>query len=285
MLPRRTPPTRTRRSVELVSPESQADRKAQAHGFGELVLPAPSTAVLIPSRLAATRLPRKPLLEIAGQPMIVHVWRRAVEAAVGPVWVACAEPEIAEAVRAAGGEAVLTDPDLPSGTDRVHQAIARLNAERRFDRIVNLQGDMPTLDPRVLALVLEALDRLGCDIGTLARPTEDQHERDDPNVVKAVVSPTPHLPGLGRALYFTRATCPSGPGPVLHHIGIYAFGRDSLARFCALPPSPLERRERLEQLRALEAGMSIGVRLVDAVPFGVDTPGDLEKARRMLEVP
>jgi 3-deoxy-manno-octulosonate cytidylyltransferase (CMP-KDO synthetase) len=283
VLPRRTPPTRTRRSVERGSPESQADPKAQAHRIGEFALPAPSTAVLIPSRLAATRLPRKPLLEIAGEPMIVHVWRRAIEAAVGPVWVACAEAEIADAVRAAGGEAVLTDPELPSGTDRVNQAIARLDPERRFARIINLQGDMPTLDPRILALVLEPLDRLGCDIGTLANPTEDPHERDDPSVVKAVVSMVADEPDLGRALYFTRATAPSGPGPVLHHIGIYAFGRDSLARLCALPPSPLERRERLEQLRALEAGMSIGVRLVDAVPFGVDTPADLEKARRMLE--
>lgn len=248
-------------------------------------MPATSTAVLIPSRLAATRLPRKPLLEIGGVPMIVHVWRRAVEAAVGPVWVACADAEIAHAIRTAGGEAVLTDPDLPSGTDRVNQAINRLDPERRYDRVINLQGDMPTLDPRVLALVLEPLDRLGCDIGTLANPTDDPHERDDTNVVKAVVSASADLPDLGRALYFTRATAPAGPGPVLHHIGIYAFDRASLARFCALPPSPLERRERLEQLRALEAGMSIGVRLVGAVPFGVDTPADLAKARRMLEAP
>lgn len=242
-----------------------------------------STAVVIPSRLAATRLPCKPLLELAGAPMIVQVWRRAVAAAVGPVWVAGAEPEIVAAIHAAGGTAVLTDPGLPSGTDRVNAALAAIDPERRFRRIINLQGDMPTLDPAVLGLVLEPLDRLGCDIATLANPTEDAHERADPNVVKAVVSIDPARPQLGRALYFTRATAPSGPGPVLHHIGIYAFTRASLERFCALPPSPLERRERLEQLRALEAGMSIGVRLVDAVPFGVDTPADLERARRILE--
>lgn len=246
---------------------------------------APTTAVLIPARLASTRLPGKPLAPIAGEPMIVHVWRRAIEAAVGPVWVACAEAEIAEAVRAAGGAAVLTEPALPSGTDRIFQALERIDPERRIARVVNLQGDMPTLDPAVLRLVLEPQDRLGCDIGTLANPTEDPHERDDPNVVKAIVSFPAGEPRLGRALYFTRASAPSGPGPVLHHIGIYAFGRDQLARFCALPPSPLERRERLEQLRALEAGMTIGVRLVDAVPFGVDTPADLEKARRILERP
>ncbi len=246
-------------------------------------MPPSPTAVLIPSRLAATRLPRKPLLELAGVPMIVQVWRRAVEARVGPVWVACAEPEIAAVVRSAGGEAVLTDPLLPSGTDRINAALATVDPERRFTRVVNLQGDMPTLDPRVLALVLEPLEQLDCAIGTLANPTEDPHERDDPNVVKAVVSVDPARPALGRALYFTRASAPSGPGPVLHHIGIYAFTRASLERFCALPPSPLERRERLEQLRALEAGMSIGVRLVDAVPFGVDTAADLERARRILE--
>lgn len=248
-------------------------------------MPPPPTAVLIPSRLAATRLPRKPLLELAGVPMIVHVWRRAVEAALGPVWVACADAEIAAAVRAAGGEAVVTDPALPSGTDRINAALAAIDPGRRFARVVNLQGDMPTLEPRVLGLVLEPLEQLGCDIGTLANPTEDPHERDDPNVVKAVVSLDPARPGLGRALYFTRASAPSGPGPVLHHIGIYAFTRASLERFCALAQSPLERRERLEQLRALEAGMSIGVRLVDAVPFGVDTPADLERARRILEAP
>lgn len=241
------------------------------------------TIVLIPARLGSTRLPNKPLAEIAGAPMIVQVWRRAREAGVGPVVVACAEPAIADAVRAAGGEAVLTDPELPSGTDRIFAALRAVDPERRFARVVNLQGDLPTLDPVALRQVLEPLDRLGSDIGTLANATEDEHDRSDPNVVKAVVAFDPAQPLLGRALYFTRATAPTGPGPVWHHIGIYAFTRDALERFAALPPSPLEQRERLEQLRALENGMSIGVRLVDAVPFGVDTSADLEKARRILE--
>lgn len=241
------------------------------------------TIVLIPARLGSTRLPNKPLAEIAGAPMIVQVWRRAREAGVGPVVVACAEPAIADAVRAAGGEAVLTDPELPSGTDRIFAALRAVDPERRFARVVNLQGDLPTLDPVALRQVLEPLDRLGSDIGTLANATEDEHDRSDPNVVKAVVAFDPAQPLLGRALYFTRATAPTGPGPVWHHIGIYAFTREALERFAALEPSPLEQRERLEQLRALENGMSIGVRLVDAVPFGVDTPGDLAKARRILE--
>jgi 3-deoxy-manno-octulosonate cytidylyltransferase (CMP-KDO synthetase) len=241
------------------------------------------TIVLIPARLASTRLPDKPLAPIAGEPMIVHVWRRAMAAGVGPVVVACAEEAIARAVRAAGGEAVLTDPALPSGTDRIFQALTRLDPERRFQRVVNLQGDLPTLDPSALRHVLEPLDRLGTDLATLANPTDDPHEIADPNVVKAVISFDAERPELGRALYFTRASAPSGPGPVWHHIGIYAFRRDALERFAALPPSPLEERERLEQLRALEHGMTIGVRLVDVVPFGVDTPADLAKARRLLE--
>ena len=203
--------------------------------------------------------------------------------AVGPVVVACAEPAIAEAVRAAGGDAVLTAPGLPSGTDRIFAALQSVDPERRFARVVNLQGDLPTLEPNAVRQVLEPLEVLGTDMATLANATEDEHDVRDPNVVKAVVSFDGRHPELGRALYFTRATVPSGPGPVWHHIGIYAFTRDALERFAALPPSPLEQRERLEQLRALENGLSIGVRLVDAVPFGVDTPADLEKARRLLE--
>lgn len=239
--------------------------------------------VLIPARMRSERLPGKPLAPIAGLPMIVHVWQRAVAAGVGPVVVACAEAEIAEAVRAAGGEAVMTDPALPSGTDRIFAALGAVDPERRYGRVINLQGDLPTLEPAALRHVLEPLDRLGADIGTLANATDDEHDRTDPNVVKAVVSFLPEAPELGRALYFTRASAPSGPGPVHHHIGIYAFDRAVLERFASLPPSPLERREKLEQLRALEHGMSIGVRLVDVVPFGVDTPADLEKARRILE--
>ncbi|MFL5334160.1 MAG: 3-deoxy-manno-octulosonate cytidylyltransferase [Geminicoccaceae bacterium] len=241
------------------------------------------TIVLIPARLGSTRLPGKPLAPIAGEPMIVHVWRRAHEAGVGPVVVACAEPAIAEAVRAGGGDAVLTDPDLPSGTDRICAALRSVDPERRFGRVVNLQGDLPTLDPAAVRQVLEPLQELGTDMATLANATLDEHERHDPNVVKAVISFDQGRPELGRALYFTRATAPVGPGPVWHHIGIYGFRREVLERFAALPPSPLEQRERLEQLRALENGMTIGVRLVEAVPFGVDTPADLEKARRILE--
>jgi 3-deoxy-manno-octulosonate cytidylyltransferase (CMP-KDO synthetase) len=241
------------------------------------------TVVLIPARLAATRLPDKPLLPIAGLPMIVHVWRRAVEADLGPVVVACAEQVIADAVRAAGGEAVLTDPALPSGTDRIHQALGRLDPERRYELVVNVQGDLPVLEPAALRRVVEPIRLLGTDMGTLASPTEDEEERANPNVVKAVASFTEEDPTLGRALYFTRATAPTGPGPVWHHIGIYAYTRAALERFATLRPSPLERRERLEQLRALENGMTIGVRLVDTVPFGVDTPADLERARAILE--
>lgn len=241
------------------------------------------TIVLIPARLGSTRLPDKPLAMIAGEPMIVQVWRRACDAEVGPVVVACAEAVIAEAVRAAGGEAVMTDPALPSGTDRIFAALQAVDPERRFTRVVNLQGDLPTLDPQAVRQVLEPLEQLGTEMATLANATLDEHDRTDPNVVKAVVSFDPVRPRLGRALYFTRATAPAGPGPVWHHIGIYAFTREALERFAALPPSPLEQREKLEQLRGLENGMSIGVRVVDAVPFGVDTPADLEKARRILE--
>jgi 3-deoxy-manno-octulosonate cytidylyltransferase (CMP-KDO synthetase) len=240
------------------------------------------TIVLIPARLRSTRLPDKPLLEIGGVPMIVQVWRRASAAAVGPVVVACAEAAIAAAVEAHGGTAVLTDPDLPSGTDRIFQALGRIDPDRRFARVINLQGDLPTLDPAAIRSALAPLEELGTDLGTLAVATEDPKEMADPNVVKAVIAFDPARPRLGRALYFTRATAPSGEGPVYHHIGIYAFTRAALERFATLPPSPLERRERLEQLRALEAGLSIGVALVDTNPLGVDTPDDLERARREL---
>ena len=243
---------------------------------------SPPTVVMIPARLRATRLPDKPLAEIAGAPMIVHVWRRACAAAVGPVIVACAEPVIAEAVEAHGGTAVLTDPELPSGTDRIFQALGRIDPERRFARVINLQGDLPTLEPAAIHSVLEPLELLGTDMGTLAVATEDPLDKADPNVVKAIVAFDPARPRLGRALYFTRAPAPSGDGPVYHHIGIYAFCRPALDHFAILPPSALERRERLEQLRALEAGMSIGLALVDTTPLGVDTPDDLERARKEL---
>lgn len=241
--------------------------------------PAYSVLVVVPARLAATRLPRKPLVEIAGEPMILHVWRRGVEAGLGPVVVAAADAEIAFAVEAAGGHAVLTDPELPSGTDRVLAAVEELDPGRTIDLVVNLQGDMPEVDPDYLALALAPVIEDGCDIGTLVVETDDPDERADPSCVKAVVSFSDQARSRGHALYFTRAPAPSGPGPLYHHVGIYGFRRDALEHFCDLPPSALERRERLEQLRALEAGMRIGVRRVPVAPPGIDTPDDLAAAR------
>lgn len=243
------------------------------------------TIVLIPARLAATRLPGKPLAPIAGEPMIVHVWRRAIDSGLGRVVVAAGDPPIVEAVTRAGGEAVLVPDDVPSGTDRIFRALQRLDPDRRYARIVNLQGDLPTLDPADLARVVEPLDRLDCEMATLAVATDDPDERVRPQVVKVIPSFAPEDPTIGRALYFTRAPAPWGEGPVWHHIGIYAFGRAALERFCMLPASPLELREKLEQLRALEAGMRIGVKLIESAPFGVDTPEDLDRARRLLERP
>jgi 3-deoxy-manno-octulosonate cytidylyltransferase (CMP-KDO synthetase) len=241
-----------------------------------------ATIVLIPARLRSQRLPNKPLAEIGGAPMIVQVWRRACEAGVGPVVVACAEPEIAAAVEAHGGKGVLTDPDLPSGTDRIFQALRQIDPEGRFERVINLQGDLPTLDPAAIRAVITPIDQLRTDLGTLATAIDDPEERDNPNVVKPVIASDPEHPGLGRALYFSRATVPSGEGPVYHHIGIYAYRRAALERLAVLPPSPLELRERLEQLRALENGLTIGVALVDTIPLGVDTPKDLERARALF---
>jgi 3-deoxy-manno-octulosonate cytidylyltransferase (CMP-KDO synthetase) len=235
--------------------------------------------VLIPARMASTRLPGKPLADIAGKPMIVRVWEQAMKAGIGPVAVAAAEPEIVAAVEAAGGRAVLTPPDLPSGTDRIFAALKSLDPAGRHDVIVNLQGDLPALDPAYVKAVADALP--GSDMATLAALIDDPADRDNPNVPKPVVAWDADG-RRGRALYFTRATAPTGEGPLFFHIGIYAFTRDALTRFVALPPSPLEKRERLEQLRALEAQMSIAVVRVDSVPLSVDTPADLEKARKLL---
>jgi 3-deoxy-manno-octulosonate cytidylyltransferase (CMP-KDO synthetase) len=238
--------------------------------------------VVIPARLGATRLPRKPLEVIAGEPMIVHVWRRACEADAGPVLVATDSLDIADAIEAAGGRALLTSEDHTSGSDRVHEAICKVDPDRRYDVVVNLQGDLPTLEPELLVACAAPLVEGDADIATLASKITDAAERDDPHVVKVVGTPGAS-PDLLRALYFTRATAPHGEGPLYHHIGLYAFRRHALERFVALPPSVLETRERLEQLRALEAGMTIDVALVDTVPLGVDTPADLERARAMLE--
>ncbi len=242
--------------------------------------PSRNPIVVIPTRMASRRLPGKPLADIHGEPMIVHVWRRAVEAGLGPVVVACAEAEVAEAVRAAGGRAVLTRPDHPSGSDRVFEAVEAVDGERRHDAVVNLQGDLPTIDPPSFAAALGALGG-AADIATIACAIVRPEERDDANVVKAVISLAPGA-RQGRALYFSRAAVPSGDGDIYHHIGIYAFRRSALTRFVSLEPGPLERRERLEQLRALEHGMRIEVALVDTPPLGVDTPADLERARAML---
>ncbi|MEX2643803.1 MAG: 3-deoxy-manno-octulosonate cytidylyltransferase [Acetobacterales bacterium] len=239
-----------------------------------------NACVVIPARLAATRLPRKPLADIGGMPMIVQVWRRAVEADVGPVVVACAEQEVAAAVRDAGGRVAMTDPALPSGSDRVHAALLSFDAAGRYDAVVNIQGDLPTIDPAAVRASLLPLADPAVDIATLVAEIADPAERDNPNVVKAAVAF-----GEGRtarALYFSRTTIPWGEGQHYHHIGLYAYRRAALARFCGLPPGRLEQRERLEQLRALEAGMRIDCALVDTVPLGVDTPADLERARAIL---
>ena len=240
--------------------------------------------VIIPARMASTRLPGKPLADIAGVPMIVRVWRQAVKAGVGPVVVAAAEREIAEAVEQAGGRAVLTDPDLPSGSDRVFAAVEAVDRKWSHDIVVNLQGDLPALDPTHIRAVVEVLAPTGADLATLAAEIEDPADYDNPSVVKPVLS-WDVTGARGRALYFTRARAPSGEGPLFHHVGIYAFRREALSRFVKLTPSPLETREKLEQLRALEAGMTIAVARVDAAPLSVDTPEDLEKARAMLADP
>jgi len=238
--------------------------------------------VVIPARLAASRLPGKPLADIHGEPMIVHVWRRAMAAGIGPVLVAAQEPEIARAIEAAGGVARLTRADHASGSDRVFEAVQAVDPQGRHDVVVNLQGDLPTLQPALIAQVLAPLANPAVDIATLAAEIREPAEMDDPGVVKAVAALAADR-RIARALYFTRARCPAGEGPLFHHIGIYAYRRAALARFVALPPSPLERREKLEQLRALEAGMRIEVALVDTVPLGVDTPADLARARALLQ--
>ena len=243
--------------------------------------PPHNPIVLIPARMASLRLPGKPLADIAGRPMIVHVLERAEAAAIGPVVVACAEPAIADAVESAGGRAVLTRPDHASGSDRIFEALQVIDPAGRHDAVVNLQGDLPTLAPALPAQALALLADPAVDVGTLAAEIADPAERSDPNVVKAVVSCQPGST-QGRALYFTRATAPSGEGPLWHHIGLYAYRREALARFIALPPSPLERRERLEQLRVLEDGMRIEVAFVDTVPLGVDSPAQLVRARALI---
>jgi 3-deoxy-manno-octulosonate cytidylyltransferase (CMP-KDO synthetase) len=236
--------------------------------------------VLIPARMAATRLPGKPLLDIGGLPMIVHVLRRAEEAKIGRVAVATDTPEIAAAVKAHGGTVVMTRPEHPSGSDRIYEALTQLDREGRIEIVVNVQGDLPTIPPEDIRAAVALLDDSQVDIGTLAAEIRRDEEHTNPSVVKLIGSP---LGGQRlRGLYFTRATAPYGDGPRYHHIGLYAYRRQALDRFVKLPPSVLERREKLEQLRALEAGMRIDAAIVNSVPLGVDTPEDLETARKIL---
>ena len=240
------------------------------------------TLLLIPARMAASRLPGKPLADLGGEPMIVHVWRKAMRAAVGRVAVATDSEEIAAVVRAAGGEAVMTRADHPSGSDRIAEAAAKLDPDRRAGIVVNLQGDFPTINPQLISASLGPLAEPAVDIATLAAEITDPEERVAPSVVKAIGTPTAR-PGILRALYFTRATAPTGDGPLYHHIGLYAYRRAALERFVALAPTPLESREKLEQLRALENGMRIDIAIVDEVPRGVDTPADLDRTRARLK--
>ena len=237
--------------------------------------------VVIPARLASTRLPGKPLAHIGDAPMIVQVWRRAVASGVGPVAVACADREIAAVVTAAGGRAVLTRPEHPSGSDRVHEALATLDPGGHHDVVINLQGDLPLIEPAAIRATLDPLADAGVDIATLAAPIRDPAELAAASVVKIAAG---FAPGerVARALYFSRLPVPWGEGEHYHHIGLYAYRRVALERFVALPPGALERRESLEQLRALEAGMHVAVALVDTVPLGVDTPDDLARARALF---
>lgn len=240
--------------------------------------------VLIPTRLGSTRLPGKALTEIAGEPMIVHVWRRGIEADIGPVLVACGDAAIADAIRAVGGEAVLTDPALPTGSDRVQAALAMTDPARRYDIVVVLQGDLPTVDPAVLRVTLPPLDEPEVCISTLATEITDPLELQAPQVVKIALAIRPDRT-TGRALYFSRAVIPGGAGPHYHHVGLYTYRRTALDRYVSLPRGVLEARENLEQLRALEHGMRIDATLIEAEPLGVDTPADLERARSLLATP
>lgn len=238
------------------------------------------TITLIPARMASTRLPGKPMADIAGLPMIVQVLRRAEAARIGRVVVATDTEEIASAVIKAGGEAVMTRPDHPSGSDRIFEALNKADPEGRCRVVVNLQGDLPTIPAQDIRAALLPLADKAVDIATLATEIKKAEEHTNPSVVKLVG--TPAGANRLRALYFTRAAAPANDGPRFHHIGLYAYRREALARFVKLPPSPLELREKLEQLRALEAGMRIDAAIVDTVPLGVDTAEDLETARKML---
>jgi len=237
--------------------------------------------LVIPARMAATRLPGKPLADIHGRPMIAHVLDRAREARIGPLAVACAEEEIAEAARTAGAQALVVADDVPSGTDRVQRAMKALDPAGEYDVVVNLQGDFPTIRPETLRAVLAPLEDPAVDIGTLVCPIANETEARTDSFVKCACAFTGDSM-VAPALYFSRLPIPWGDGPRWHHIGVYAYRRAALDRFVTLPASPLELREKLEQLRALEAGMKISAARVEHGPFGVDTPEDLERARALL---
>jgi len=238
-----------------------------------------STAIVIPARLASTRFPNKPLADIAGKPMIVHVWERAKRANLGEVYVACCESAVEEVVQQHGGQAIMTDPDLPSGTDRIYQAMQELSVDHEV--VINVQGDLPSIDPAVIQSAAGLLEDSAVDIGTLAAKITREEEITNPNVVKIAMA-LDESAKRGRALYFSRSAIPYGEGNYYHHIGLYAYRRSALERFVTLPESSLEKREKLEQLRALEAGMRIDVGVVDAVPLGVDTPEDLEIIKKEI---
>ena len=240
--------------------------------------------IIIPARMAASRLPGKPLADIAGKPMIQHVWERATASGIAPVWVATDDERIADAIYSAGGNAVITRTDHPSGSDRTFEAVELIDPDRRFDVILNLQGDLPELDSQIPATLLAAVETSGAELATLVTPADDA-EVARPQIVKAVIAwdaPPATGPRFGQALYFSRAAVPTGPAAKYHHIGVYGWRRDALERFVSLPPSPLETTERLEQLRALEAGMRIAVAEIDTAPAGVDTADDLDATRRRL---
>ncbi|MDM7981475.1 MAG: 3-deoxy-manno-octulosonate cytidylyltransferase [Rhizobium sp.] len=241
---------------------------------------AAKTLILIPARMASTRLPDKPLADIAGLPMIVQVAKRAQEAEVGRIIVAVDDRRVFDAVEAAGFEVVMTRGDHQSGSDRIFEALTKVDPDGVAEIVINVQGDLPTIDAQTIRAALEPLEDPAVDIATLTVEIEDEQEKTNPNVVKVIGSPLSE--DRLRALYFTRATAPYGAGPLYHHIGLYAYRRAALERFVTLRPSTLEKRESLEQLRALEAGMRIDAQIVKTVPLGVDTPVDLEKARRIL---
>ncbi len=235
--------------------------------------------ILIPARMASSRLPGKPLADIAGEPMIVHVLRRAQAAKIGETVVATDSEAVVAAVEKANGRAIMTRADHASGSDRIYEALAALDPERRIGTVVNVQGDLPTIDPTDIRAALGPLSDPQVDIATIAAIIADPADRTNPNVVK--VSGSTVSPGRFRGTTFTRADA-TGSGPHYHHIGLYAYRRAALERFVKLPPSANEQRDRLEQLRALDAGMRIDVAVVKSVPLGVDTPEELAKARALL---